>query len=366
MKIKVFERFEDIEEVWCDFQKYSSGYPFQSYEWCYSWYLTIGKFLNAQPRIILVSEQDNTPIFLLPLVCKKRNGIVSLLTFDGGVSDYNAPLLHPDFSSKVNGNGFIKIWRRVVKELGRHDIIWLPKMPEKIGAQQNPFLHLKVRPNPQKSYSLSLNGTWDDFYNKKLKKKIRLDSRRQQKRLAQKGEIKFEVANTPGERRMITETMIKQKSRRYEETDAPNMFNMSCFREFYLLLAARDNNSVHISALKVGQDTVASHWGMIFNNIFYFLLPTYEGGDWRKYSCGRLLLEKLLETSYSANMSVFDFTIGGEDYKKNWCNQEMVLYDYWLVSNFKGRFVQAGEFLKSRLRAYPFLYNTVRMIFNKK
>lgn len=49
-------------------------------------------------------------------------------------------------------------------------------------------------------------------------------------------------------------------------------------------------------------------------------MPSYEGGDWRRFSPGRLLNEYLIEWSFSNGINVFDFGIGDEDYKKDYCD----------------------------------------------
>ncbi len=73
---------------------------------------------------------------------------------------------------------------------------------------------------------------------------------------------------------------------------------------------------------------VSTHWGIIYNSRYYFLLPTYDSSnEWNKYSTGRLLQEKLLQWSIDEGIKIFDFTIGAENYKKIWSNNSMRIFE---------------------------------------
>ena len=66
--------------------------------------------------------------------------------------DYNAPLLARDFSERTTPEDFLAAWHELqvqmqCEPLLRHDWIEFEKMPETVGAQTNPFMHLDVTPN---------------------------------------------------------------------------------------------------------------------------------------------------------------------------------------------------------------------------
>ena len=65
-------------------------------------------------------------------------------------------------------------------------------------------------------------------------------------------------------------------------------------------------------------------------------MPTFESGNWKKYSSSRILLESLIKECMNSGYSEFDFTIGGENYKKNWCNSERSYYHTFNYFSFFG------------------------------
>ena len=85
--------------------------------------------------------------------------------------------------------------------------------------------------------------------------------------------------------------------------------------------------NIHCAALFVGDITVATHVGIADQDTFYYLMPAHEGGNWEKFSPGRLLLEHLMEWSIQNKLKVFDFTVGDEQYKKDWCDIETELFE---------------------------------------
>ncbi len=70
-----------------------------------------------------------------------------------------------------------------------------------------------------------------------------------------------------------------------------------------------------------------------------------------KYSPGRLLLENLLEWCFSKRLEIFDFTGGGEAYKLEWANVEVLLFKYELSLTLKGKlFMMASDYYRKHGR----------------
>ena len=223
--------------------------------------------------------------------------------------------------------------------------------------QKNPFTHLGLVPKKEKSYGAHLvqGESWNAYYIENVNKSIRADSKRQRKRLSELGTLEFILANDANDIESITEKMILQKRRRYHETGVRDIFTRKNVKDFYIqtALALVPIGKINVAALKLNGRILATHWGLISNNTFYYLMPTYEGAEWKKFSCGRILLEFLLEWSFERKLNIFDFTGGGEEYKKIWCNQEMKLYDYIVPKTLLGKGYCLINHFKTILRRYP-------------
>ena len=66
--------------------------------------------------------------------------------------------------------------------------------------------------------------------------------------------------------------------------------------------------------------------------------PSFDPNEWRKYSPGKILLEKLMQWCCVNGVKNFDFTDGDALYKRNWSNNSCYLYDVKISNSFKGFF----------------------------
>ena len=92
----------------------------------------------------------------------------------------------------------------------------------------------------------------------------------------------------------------------------------------------------HLSSLVLNNELIAIHWGVIYKKRFYYLLLSMQEGQLNKYSPGRLLISLLIRWSISKKLEVFDFTLGGESYKKSWSNKNSYLFNYVESKSLKG------------------------------
>jgi CelD/BcsL family acetyltransferase involved in cellulose biosynthesis len=326
--IEIYSEFNNsLERIWVEFEKKAVMSPFQSYAWLSNWQQTVGgPLLSVLPQVVRVTT-DNKTQAIFPFGIRKSFGI-KILEWLGGINaDYMGPLFHSSFFD--NEYLLQNIWNKVKSEINNFDVIHFQRQTDKTIQFLKKIDFAYVSNNNLKLYKATLPPTWNEYYST-VKQKIRSDSRRQRIRLEKIGHVKFNFAeNTEGRHEVIQE-MIKQKSRRYRETGIWDMLAVDEYKKFYHGLADLQSNvisEVHCTALNVGDVTVATHVGFVAKDTFYYLMPTYEGGEWGKYSPGRLLLLELIKWSINNGLKYFDFTVGGEAYKKNWCNIEAELYE---------------------------------------
>ena len=112
---------------------------------------------------------------------------------------------------------------------------------------------------------------------------------------------------------------------------------------------------IHCSVLLLEKKVIASHWGILSKNTFYYLMPAYERGEWSKYSPGKLLLENLMIWCCKNNIEIFDFTGGDEAYKKIWANDSFPLSEVLKSYTPKGNFYLSIYKFKSILSRVPFI-----------
>ena len=329
MKLIVFENFcAELETFWKALEPSSQHHVFQSHEWLRFWQKTIGaRTLGITPWIAVVLDADDHPRMIFPLGIRKQFGARVLEFLGSGQADYQGPLIHNDWISDIPK--IQSAWNLVCKAFPRHDARHFVKLPAQWGANDNPMLNILKARFQDNSYFAKLPESTNEFQSR-LRPKLRADTNRQRRRLSEIGVVKFEVLDNSDRQLVALDVMIEQKRQRYRSTGVPDIFSDMATQQFYRelpqLLAGE--GKIHFSVLKIGDEILSTHWGAIYRDRFYFLIPTYESGKWRAFSPGRILLENLVEWCIQNGLKIFDFTIGGEEYKKDWCDSEMPLFEH--------------------------------------
>jgi CelD/BcsL family acetyltransferase involved in cellulose biosynthesis len=350
-RILVSDRLSDFADIWPRSADPGAArcHAFQYAEVIEVWLATIGAARNIKPCFVAVLGDDDRPLLLLPLGIETIRGVRLLKFLDGGVSDYNTPILFaPD--RPWTAQAFATLWRRIVAALPPFDAAVLEKMPERVADLANPLLLLQTAPYPACGHAITLSGSWPEFEAKRLPR--REDGRRKQRKLAKMGAVSFQVAQSPQDVETFFDAMVAYKARKFAETRVPGFESTPGNLEYFREMTRRFVRSglVHLSALKVGDTVVASHWGLIANGRFYHMMPGYADGEWQRYSPGRLLNDHLIRDSYERNLAVFDFGIGDEAYKHEYCDLNFRLHSFIAGETLAGQVYVRAAALLARLR----------------
>ena len=282
------------------------------------------------------------PLLLLPWGIERRRGIRILGFLDGGVCDYNAPIVfEPTRTWDRSAVG--QVWQELIRVLPRFDVATFDKMPADICGVPNPFVRLGGIPFAESGHLTNITSTWEEYTAKQLP--YRRKSGQQRRKLAKIGSIDFRVAESSADRQRIVEAMMRQKSRRCVETGRADELNLPGYRQYYVAMTERFAwpGPLLVAALEVDGKILSTSWGLIFNKRFLWLVTTFEGGEWKRCSPGRLLLEDLLEWSFSNGITIFDFGLGDESYKLAYSDQKIALYQVNMPATIVGQAYQVGR-----------------------
>lgn len=358
----IFDTFDSIEPVWRSFEESSDNTAFQSFDWLKHWYDNVGGVLNCQACLVVVECPVGKPIMLLPLGIEKRQGVACLIWLGGSVSDYHGPLLSAEFSEKYTPEFFQTMWQAMKVCLPVYDAILFEKMPQVIGRQANPFVSLPCIPTASNAHFTQLGTDFNGFLKAKRSSKSIGTEKRKHRRLQEQGNVEFVIASNPEQIKRFLHNMIAQKTRSYIEMGVANLFDSKEMCGFFNAISARccPLGFVHLSALMLDDRIIATHWGLVYKKRFYHLYPTYEQSELTKFAPGGLLMWHLFEWCIANGVEVYDFTIGDEPYKDQWCDQELNLYDYYHGETTLGLLYawlfKTSRLLKREIKHSPILW----------
>lgn len=366
IELAVYENLSDVEGDWRAFEQRADCTVFQTFDWLATWQRHVGARSGVRPAIV-VGRAGGDVLFILPLATRKIGFARELDWLGSDLCDYNAPLLAPQFSSKLGGRPFREVWRHMVETLQgrpglRYDLVRLEKMPAMVGAQPNPMLALGVTANASGAYSTPLAETWDAFYRAKRSSATRRRDRTKLRRLAELGALELVHPRDDKEILAALDTLIAQKSGALLQMGAGNLFARPGYLEFYRALATdpRTKPLVHISHLNCGPDVAAANLGLIFRGTYYHLLASYGAGELSRFGPGAAHLHDLLRYAIDRKLAIFDFTIGDESYKRDWCDGAQKLYDHLSAATWRGILLivpaAAKLWLKRQIKQTPVLW----------
>lgn len=343
----VFSTASDIaslQRVWRNLEQRSAAHVFQTWAWVSNWHTHIGQGRNITPHIVMATSRDGVMRMLLPLGIETRAGIRSLVWLGAEHADFKGPLIDRELLTRLTTDTTKKLFDEAFRVTPGIDAVKLQDMPELLGDQLNPLLVYPSQLAPAGSHSLTINARFDALYNARRSASSRKKLRQKSRRLTQaEGPIKFKVARTPHARSEAISVLIEQKRARLAEMGVADIFEASNVRAFYRGLAEQHPEICQLSVLRAGDNVVAANWGLIWGSRYYYVLSSMTEGEHRSHSPGQLHLNELIEWSTVRGFDVFDFTVGDEGYKDDWCDTSTDLFDVYIGLTIKGRVLAWGQ-----------------------
>ncbi|MDP2408686.1 MAG: GNAT family N-acetyltransferase [Pseudolabrys sp.] len=341
--LSIHEDLSETEAAWRAFEAHADGTVFQSFDWLAYWQRHVGALEQTRPAIVVGRDVAGDILFLLPLALRPRGFFRELTWLGSDLCDYNGPLLAADFSARLTRDRFRAVWDDIAQRLQAHPrlyhhVVSLTKMPLQVGAQPNPMLALPVTAHPSGAYLTRLDGDWETFYTAKRSPSTRRRDRTKRKRLGDLGAVHLVEPSDPADKRATIDTLMVQKARAFAHMGVGNLFARPGYSDFYRALADDPANRsfVHVSRLDVGATPAAINLGLSFRGRYYHLLASYDDGEVSRFGPGSAHLHELMRLAIERGLSVFDFTIGDEPYKRDWSDTELTLFDHIAAANWRG------------------------------
>jgi CelD/BcsL family acetyltransferase involved in cellulose biosynthesis len=270
---------------------------------------------------VAILGHDGEPLALIPLSIAGGQRLRVLKFLDGGLSDYNAPVVFPPV---VNWDltTVYAIWAGLRKLLPAFDVAVFDRMPDFVGDLPNPLSRLSTSESPESGHAMTLSGTWRDF----AAKLPRGRTLRYTRRLSELGTLTFEAAETVEQYDVFVEALIRQKRQRDLEIHGLASLDRPGYCAY--LRRARGfiypSGPVCLQALKINDTIIAAIFGYVVGRRFIPEIRSFDG-EWRGYSPGRIAINNAVEWCFSKGLDVFDFGIGDEAYKDEYCDLRLVL-----------------------------------------
>ena len=305
--------FAEIEPLWRALEERAEISPFQTYDWARAWLDHLAP--DAEPWLV---ARDGTRPLLLALAARRRGGSTWLTLLGHGPSDYLGPL-PPELADA----DAVAIARAIGAARDRFDLLQLRGWSSSDAARDGFVASLDGR-TALRAYEIcpfvDTSGRWDDYLATRTKK-FRANLKRTARRAEQAGAVT--IGREAVDARLFDELVeVERESWKWEHGFA--FLRDPRSRAFLRAVLLDSPLERELWTLRVGE--VLAAFALVFPRAAsrYYYLPSFRQ---RFPDVGTQLLRAIVEDSFSAGFTRFDFLQGDEDYKRPWATDSRSVYE---------------------------------------
>lgn len=339
--------FASALETWEPMAEQGDSLPFQRRAWLMPWRETVGRRSTLELLPITIRDGSGVPVAGLPLVAE-RNGRRRIGFADGGLADYNAPILGP--AAPRDLVGATSLWRALLRVLPTADAIRFERMPRRIGERDNPFALLAgARPSPSVGLSLVLDKGYEGWLANRPRR-YRMELGRCARLFDALPGARFERVGAKDGSRALGDLEALQRNR-FVAMDKPYALDDPDSHAFHHALAA-DRDASALFALRVEGRVVAALFGLRIGTAFVMLRVAADA-DLSRLSPARLVITKAMERLGGDGVRTIDFGLGDYDYKRRLGGETVELVDLVAARSLRGFPDLVDHYGRAALRAHP-------------
>lgn len=156
--------------------------------------------------------------------------------------------------------------------------------------------------------------------------------RRHEKALSRLGKLEVVKLSSAAEVLPRLPEFFDLHIRRWSRTLTPSLFLDSRQRALYVSLVRSlgENGWLRFTEVRVDDRLAAAHFGMHCDGRFTWYKPAFEP-ELARFSPGEVLLKSLIEQAEEERAQEFDFTVGGEPFKKRFATHIRTVKDYHIT-----------------------------------
>jgi len=348
---------DDLESEWIALSaRAREHFCSQTYYWaCHAWELAAKR---GNCRLAILTGRDHGRLVLIwPLLIRRRL-VWREAEWLGSGYEYRDVLVdhNPDAVRWVG-----QAWHFAKTELGvdllscpsiRPDAAIFPMLKQEpvVTRWRTPVLFVAAR-------------RWPDWahYRQGQRAKFRRGQQRRRRRLAERGQVVFEVAADGDQVDELMVWLFRQKREWARRTGLRLPWLRSDAYEMFLNAAARDAHGageLMLCALKLDDQVLAAVLAFVCGSRMELYLMAYDRA-WRSYGPGLLIFEDAVKWAFERRLAVVDFRSGVEAFKYDFAKDETERCDYvvpcsrWGASYVSWRLSAVRGIISRCYRALP-------------
>lgn len=321
----------------------SNATAFQHPVWLDALYARLAPRRDAEKIVVTGRAPDTGALeFVLPLIRRKKAGIILLEATDLGVSDYAAPVCRRSFRADAS------LASKVRGVLPDFDIMRLrPVRSEHVAAWQF-FLGGEARKQDFSAHASVLADSFSGWRDTALGASFKKMLDRKKKRFFKHDGATVRLLDARHDIQAAIAAIARLRAGRFEG----DLIQSDFVREFYedVAVEGAQLGLARTYTIELADSSIGYAFGLTHAGRFYYLLIGCDYDGHGRHSPGLILYDSMIEDWIANDGKIYDFTIGDEPFKKEFGTEETAIYEICENATWPGRLATAGLSARERLR----------------
>ncbi len=246
------------------------------------------------------------------------------------IADYQPLALDPPRAQEI----LPPMLDAAIAHFGNPGVLWWPHIPANDPALPILRACLEERGMPvfeetEDAPRLAINDREYEEVEKGFSSSHRIDTRRQRKRLAERGPVTLWQPETLDEGLTVLDEFFEVHDEKWLAQGYPGQFQSPAVRAHYRELLTRLwGGGIHFSTVRCGDTHVSYQFGFQSGGWFQWYRPSYRK-EFHNLSPGKIHISLVLEDACRRGMKGVDFLLGDEPYKLTWANERQQVVSVW-------------------------------------
>lgn len=323
--------------------------PAQSPQWVTAWIDTI-----EPDAVIATLNIKGRPVLAIALeVC--REGPFRIARFLGGThANGNFPAVDKNWLAAATTHDIEALIGSIKQIRPDVDLIAFDRLMVDFDGLPNPLLKLPSAPSPNVALAVDLDGGFEAVLTRTSGKKKRKRHRSQERKYEAVGGVRRAVATTAYEVDAMLDAFYAMKEQRFGAMGITDVFAdtkvRSFFRKLFVDALQHDEPSFMLHGLEVAGKYRAVTGSSRSGSRLVCEFGAIADDELAYASPGEYLFFDNISEACGKGFTVYDFSVGDEPYKRQWCDTEIRHADVLVPMTAKGRLYALGLRSTSRIK----------------
>lgn len=305
--------------------------------------------------VIATLKRDGRPVLTLALEISRKGPFTLARFMSGSHANGNFPASDPSWLATASQQDIEALLASIKTARPDVDLIALERLLSDLDGRPNPLLLLPSMPSPNVALAVNLNGGFEAVLGRTSGKKKRKRHRSQQRKYEAVGGHKRVVAKTKADVDAMFDAFFAMKQQRFGAMGIADVFGDAKIRQFFRQLFASALNEPAppfvLHGLEVGGQYRAVTGSSRAGRRLVCEFGAIADDELAYASPGEFLFFDNINEACDQGFSVYDFSVGDEPYKRQWCDIEIHHADVIVPLTTKGHAYAWGLRSTSRLKA---------------